>query len=411
MPEDVPMPSASIDRFVESHWSVPGAHLLRRALLDRSVRAAVFPFVLTRFLIVIIFILAINLTMLEPVTDVRHSSISVYKSSITQTLRLIALGGDSSWYIGIAREGYYQRPIDNLNQHNAAFFPLYPLLLRGAARITGGVELTGMLMSSIIFLLALILLHKTVGAFGLDEATAERAVFYVAAFPTSYFFSVPMTESLFLLLTVGSFYAAKRERWWLAGILGALASATRVPGITLFPALLLLYWQRHRGWPRMNIVGVFLIPAGLLAFICYLYLTTGNAFAFKDAQVAFGRNFGFFMHPLFYYVTNPHEVAVPWSFNLLNFAAAVLSFACGFVLVMRREWALAFYTLASIIIPLSAISLLSLTRYTMVIFPVFMILAEAGRSPRIDQTIRTIFVIMLGLMAALFAAKITIAMA
>src|SRR5205085_4568702 len=131
--------------------------------------------------------------------------------------------------------------------HKWAFFPVYPLVVRAAARLSGDYALSAMTLSNLFLLLALVLLHKTALVFGSDEKVADRAVLYAAAFPTSYFFSVAQTESLFLLLSVGWFYAARREQWLAAGLTGAVASARRAIGIVLLRALLVLYLQRRRG--------------------------------------------------------------------------------------------------------------------------------------------------------------------
>ncbi|MEA2172666.1 MAG: hypothetical protein QOD00_258, partial [Blastocatellia bacterium] len=97
-------------------------------------------------------------------------------------------------------------------------------------------------------------------------------------------------------------------------------------------------------------------------------------------------------------------------FKLLNFASAMLAFGCAFVLIKRRAWAFALFTLLSVIVPLSSLSLQGVDRYVMLIFPVFLVLSVAGRRPRLDQTIRAVFIALLALMAALFAARFSIAM-
>lgn len=98
------------------------------------------------------------------------------------------------------------------------------------------------------------------------------------------------------------------------------------------------------------------------------------------------------------------------SFLLLNFAAAVLTFVCVYLLIRRREWSLALYAFLTIVTPLSSSTLQSVGRYTMVIFPIYIALASIGNSRRIDQVIRLIFIALLGLMTALFAAHFSIAL-
>lgn len=380
---------------------------------DAAVRSALFAFGLTRLLILLVFILTTNFEIpIPPQTagDYKNPNIVIHKESVRPRLAELAGYGDGGWYMGIARDGYERRPFDAEEQHNWAFFPLYPLLLRLVSNITSGMALTGMALSSLLLLPALVLLYKLTISFGYDEATADRAVFYLAAFPVSYFFSLPMTESLFLLLTVGSFYAARRERWWTAGVLGALASATRVTGVVLLPVLCVLYWQQHRGRPRADVLKLLLIPLGLLSFMYFLDVITGDALAFRHVLGRWGRESGFFLRPLFEFLRHPQEISMSWDFRLLNFTASVVALACGVVLAKRREWALSLYVLAGIVIPLSSQLLQSHARYVMVVFPIFIVLAIWGRHPRVDQLIRTAFVTLLALMSALFAAHFSIAM-
>ncbi|MEA2176405.1 MAG: hypothetical protein QOD00_3997 [Blastocatellia bacterium] len=380
------------------------------------MRSALFAFALTRLIIFFILIMATNLSFDEPVRDfgpgVQEPRISLAREEVAQKLGRAMLYADGLWYANIARDGYERQPFDAGAQHTWAFFPLYPLMLRAASRLTGEYALTGSFLSNIFLLLALVLTHQTVRAFGYHESDADRTIFYMAAFPTSYFFSLPVTESLFLLLTVGCFLAARRGRWWLAGILGALATATRPTGILIMPGLLVQYWQTHRGekfW-RKELLALLPVPLGLLAFMFFLRETTGDALAFLKVQAAWGHRAGFFLRPLFDYLTNPLEISVRWDFRLLNFAAAVTTLACGIILAKRRQWSLSLYTLLCIIVPLSALALQSISRYALTIFPIFIILALAGRRPRLDQTIRAIFLTLLALMTAIFAIHFSTAM-
>ncbi|HEX2269877.1 MAG TPA: hypothetical protein VHH35_10090, partial [Pyrinomonadaceae bacterium] len=156
-------------------------------------------------------------------------------------------------------------------------------------------------------------------------------------------------------------------------------------------------------------IGLALVPAGLFAYMFYSWWLSGNAWAFKDAVAAWGRKPAFFLSPLFRYLIHPHTVIEPWNFNLLNAASALLAFGGIYLLLRRREWALAIYATSGLFLALSSGMLQSMDRYTLVLFPVFMGLAIATKSERTDQTIRFVFVILLGIMTALFAANYTIA--
>jgi len=262
---------------------------------------------------------------------------------------------------------------------------LMPLLMRGAGQVTGEVRVTGMVLSTVLLLLGLVLLHELALALGLEEAAARRAVLYTALWPTSVFFSLPTTESLFLLLCVASFWGAATGRMWLAGLAGALASATRPNGLLLLPALALLYLERHPGRPRREALWLLLVPVGLLAFAAFLKDLTGNALAFSDIQVRWGRAPGFFLSPLWNYLRRPWEVAVPWNFKLLNFAATLVGFwAVGFW-ALRKRWALAAYVLLGLLVPLSTQSVQSMARFVMIAFPVGLALGLVGQRERVHE--------------------------
>jgi hypothetical protein len=393
--------------------AVEGVPVLGSLFTDKSVRSGLFAFALTRAIVIFLFVVTMQIGFVygpRPVGEFQEVTLTLHHIPFAQTMQAIARRADGNWYIGIATEGYERLPFEASTQHNWTFFPLYPLIVRLVSTVTGDPVLTGLALANIFLLLALILLHKTTLAFGYEEEDARRTVLYLAAFPTSYFFSLFMTESLFLLLVVASFYSARRERWWLAGVCGALASATRVSGILLLPVLAVLYWQQHGRQFKSNVLGLLIIPTGLLAFMVYLHSITGNAFAFKDVQVAWGRKPGLFIVPLLKYLVDPLRIVDGWDFKIINFLAAMLAFTCALLLLKRRQWALGLFTLACVILPLSSQLLQSLGRYVLVIFPVFMTLALMGRSPRVDRLVVALFFSLLTLMTILNAAHWNLAM-
>jgi len=86
----------------------------------------------------------------------------------------------------------------------------------------------------------------------------------------------------------GCCVAALADRWWLAGILGAAASATRAQGVLLVAFLIVLCFQKRRGW-----FSILLVPCGLAAFCVFLWRITGNPFAFAGIQSEWQRSAGF----------------------------------------------------------------------------------------------------------------------
>lgn len=372
---------------------------------ERSMRSALFAWGLTRLLVFSLMILTAQLDRGTggTVETTREVKFSLAKLPVARLLRQTMIVADANWYVGIAENGYEKMDFKTDSTHNWAFFPLHPLLWGLAHKLTGEFAMTGIVLVNLLLLFALYLLHKTVLEFGYDAGVADRAVFYAAAFPVSYFYSMPLSESLFLLLTVGNFYAARRGRWGWAGATGALAAATRVTGVVLLPALIILYWQTHRRvWPPTRYLALFLIPSGLLAFMCHLYIITGNPLAFKDITVTWGRQPVFFLKTLWLYLKEPQIIASSWDFRLLNFAAAILVLVCGAVLAKWREWSLALFTFASAFVALSSGLLQSQARYAMVVFPIFIVLAVATRRLRASLALGTASLILLCLMTLLF---------
>lgn len=388
-----------------------------RVVRDRSLRYSFFVFLLTRLLVFGVFILTTNLSVLQSYRDPNNgiptyeAEIPIKRIQIGRQLRQIAPHGDSGWYMGLAQTGYERVPFESTHEHSWAFFPLFPLLLRFVSRVTHEYQLTAMFMNTLLFLPALFFCHKTILAMGMEASVADRAVFYLAIYPTSYFFSLPMSETLYLLLSAASFWSAARDRWYLAGIAGALTSVTRNPGILLFPALLILYYEQYGFRFARKLLGVLLVPLGLLSYMVFLYRITGNAFAAYQIQHAWGRNFSWnIVSPLWKYLTESGMLAQPWYLAGFHFAACVLGLAAALLLLKWRRWSLGFYVIAGILLPLASGSLASLTRYVMVLFPVFIPLAFAGRSSeKIDQAIRALFLVLLTLLSAMFAAHFSFA--
>jgi hypothetical protein len=165
-----------------------------------------------------------------------------------------AVRWDAIWFVAIAHGGYDDGP-------TAAFFPLYPLALR----VLGGSALAGILLSLACFLVALVVLQRLT-ELELGAEAGRWTVWALAFSPMAFFLSAVYSESLFLALTVGSVLAARRDRWAWAGILGALAAATRSTGVAVAFALVLLAFADGRRPKLSQLAWVGLVPLGLAAF-------------------------------------------------------------------------------------------------------------------------------------------------
>src|SRR3954471_3330754 len=201
---------------------------------------------------------------------------------------------DSVYYVQVAQDGYTQRK-------QAGFFPLYPLLMSVFDDVTGSAVIAGVLISLAAFVAALVLFERLAVLETGSTPIARRAVWLLALFPASLFFSAVYTEALFLLLSVGSFYAARQGRWAWAGILGGLAAATRNVGVMLLVPLALLYLngpredrpaQRGRFPLRGDAAWLALVPLGCAAVAAKMWQTFDDPFtAWTSQESYFGRHF------------------------------------------------------------------------------------------------------------------------
>ncbi len=140
----------------------------------------------------------------------------------------------------------------------------------------------------------------------LGEELARRTLLYVCIFPTAFFFFAAYNESLFLLLVAGAFLAMRRQRWWLAGLLGCLAALTRSAGLLLVVPYLYELWQVSilaeesrvtwcaRGVNILSILEralapILLIPLGTCIYSFYCWKMTGNPLEFAAVQYHWAR--------------------------------------------------------------------------------------------------------------------------
>ncbi len=188
---------------------------------------------------------------------------------------------DGKWYIEIATLGYSYA--DDGRWHSVAFYPLFPLLIRGGMALGMRAEIAGVFINSLAFLGALILLYFWVED-KYDSSAARWTTAVLAWCPFSLFCTVMYTEGLFLFLTASALRAFERGEYIWAAFWGALTTATRGPGLALIPAFLLTAWREKR--PPLAYAAGFASALGFLCFSLYCALHFGDALAFVSVQKA-----------------------------------------------------------------------------------------------------------------------------
>ncbi len=343
---------------------------------------------------IVLFIpLAVGYLFLAYNTNVSYTSIWNFTkpyAPVDSFLLFPWANSDGVHYLSIAGNGYA------LDGSNARFFPLFPMIVGGLSQIFGGGAtfgavqfFSGLFLSNLFFLLALIVFYKLI-RLDYPHFIATTSILFLLLFPTSFFFASIYSESLFFLLLLLSFYFARRGKWFTASFLGLLLCATRVVGIAILPALIYEYLRGDKGEkPRFrNIFFLVLIPLGLIAYMLFNLAKWGNAlwFFLAQGQMANNRSVETLTFPLqvvFRYgkilATVPTSQFVFWV-AFLEVSAFLVASVLLFIAWKKkiRDSYLLFGVFAFLISTLSG-TFNGLPRYVLVLFPMFIALALIKR--------------------------------
>jgi mannosyltransferase PIG-V len=300
---------------------------------------------------------------------------------------------DGAWYVVIATKGYgYLQPM------STAFFPLFPMLLRAGTALGGSPAIWGVLISLVATLFAMYFLYGIAEKLRGVEV-ARIAVLTFAFFPTAFFLNAAYTEALFAAFATGSFWAAYvRRNLLLGGILGALASATRNFGVFLLIPLGYEWLRNRRQFGWRGLWGIGLVPAGLLAYMTFLWAKFGDPLLFFSAQgeniwrreltdpvtaltvawVEASEGLSYLLDPATLFLERRGGEAVLEAYNTVSFAFLILLLVLvgvGFSVLPPNLSVYTFLvTLLPVLTPSPWAPLMGLPRYALGAFPLFIIL-------------------------------------
>ena len=139
--------------------------------------------------------------------------------------------GDSGWYHRIAEEGYFYIPGV---QSSIAFFPAYPLAVRGVGAVLGADASTAAGVVTLVCAAGVVMLFADWVRSRVPPRAAVVAVALLLVYPYSFFlYGSGYGDASFLLTVLGSFALLERRHYVLAGLVGALATAGRPVGIAV----------------------------------------------------------------------------------------------------------------------------------------------------------------------------------
>ena len=298
---------------------------------------------------------------------------------------------DGAWYSQIATGGYGDGA-----PASTAFFPLYPMLMKLGTFLGGGPALRGVLISLAATPFALFFLYRVAERL-YDRRAARAATLALAFFPTAFFLNAVYSEALFLALSAGAVWAALvRRNLVLAGALGALAAATRNLGTILVLPLFFEWLRYRREFGARGLAGITLVPAGFLGYVGFLWGRFGdplvsarqqdehwgrelaNPFAtLGEAWQAAGDGMTYLLDPetLFLSASATPTLEASNTLNLAFLALFVILLLVGFFVLPPG---LSLYALVVVLLPVltpaPSFPLMSLSRFLLGAFPVFLVL-------------------------------------
>lgn len=295
-----------------------------------------------------------------------------------ETLARMFCRWDCDWYLWLITKGYTTSSADGApGMTSYAFFPLFPLLAQALTKLGLSPVAAVVTLANLCFVAALFYVQRYARLLGLSVAASLIAVALLCFVPQGFVFSAGYTESLFLLLLVAAMYHMRREHYLLAGLAAAALSAVRANGVFFLVFALALILRRFgwrafvAPWQRPEVfVPVVLAPLGLFAFWAFCFHSTGDAFA-QMSSIEQGWQW---------------RSAAPWKNILRHFdgnAAARFWVICSLcvaalslLLWSRRRYEEFFLVAAILCLLWSGQIANSLLRYCIVLFPVWIALAQ-----------------------------------
>lgn len=333
-----------------------------------------------------------------------------------------------------------------------AFFPFYPILIHLLSiplsllqlNPIAAAALAGVIISALGTLAAMLALYDLTHE-ALGEDGGMRAVFYLLIFPTSFYFVQVYTEGLFVGLAFTCLAMLKRipapskehrggvaggagEHLVYAGLLAGAATLTRPVGVALVIPMAMVWIRMHKldlDWGRLHfkrplwplIWHALLAFAPLIIYLIWKFSYYGAAFDYVETYffgrppLDIGQGFtlwttifnkmiaGFFHLPYSY---NNQIVSVQFSANYL------IEFSCmliGFLAIprcLKTDPEVAWFSLAVFLIPLVS-GPPGIHRYILAAPALFITLARWGKNPVFDRAWTVASLLLMGLLAMLFA--------
>ncbi|WP_329284774.1 hypothetical protein [Streptomyces sp. NBC_01455] len=314
---------------------------------------------------------------------------------------------DGWWYQQIAAHGYHPALVPvpgatgliTVEGNSAAFFPLYPALMRLFSSCTGlGLFGAGLLVSVVASFAAALAIHAVTARIGGRRAGLAAAGLW-AVWPGSGMEWSAYSESLYVALAAWACYAVMRHHWLTAGLLTCAAGLTRPTATALIAALAVAAllavhrrWREVRRWgdapgpdgkrrrriaPR-PLAAVAIAPLGLVGYLGWVGYRMGDYDGyFKLQEGAWAHTFDYGRQTLDVFTSLPvghfdYLFASPFE-DLVGVGTVLLALiVLPLLLRLRPPPVLVVHTLLTIALVLGSQQIFgNVSRYLLPAFPLF----------------------------------------
>lgn len=334
--------------------------------------------------------------------------------TLEECFRQLCQRWDGSHYVNLVEQGYqgYQENGEHLF---LVFFPGYVWAVRLLRLVIPNTLAAGVALSCLSFGGACCYLYKLAEDY-YDARTARDALWYLSLFPFSFFFGTMMTEGMFLFLTAGACWYARKGCWGLFALFGVGAALTRMTGVLVIaPAVVELLGRerplapsvgeslRRRWKPVALRVPLLLSPLlGTGGYLLLNWAVDGDPFAFAVHQKHWYQGFLWVSRVMEYivrYFWDNRNASFGWATWFPALALFLAGWILLFLAVRRREHppSLLAYGFGLFLSTYCLSWLLSAGRYLSCCFPLFLFGARFTRDrPVLRNALLTAEAVFLG---------------
>jgi hypothetical protein len=280
---------------------------------------------------------------------------------------------DGALYLQLAERGY------TAGEKTAAFYPLWPTLVRIAAPLCGGSHLAAsLLLANLLAILATVLMFDLARRKVGTEA-ADLSVLLLLAWPGAFFLALPYSEPLFVVLALLFLRGLTTGSYRVAGPAAFAMALARPPGVfAVLPFAVDAFLRHRRGEPMGRRALWIAAPVlGWMTWLLWMQLATGDWAAGLEAQKLFA-----VQSSVGSLVDLPGLVVSFFDVDYLHaYRNGFLDRAmfAWFLVCLPALWKLDrvwfFYALSLGLVPALAAHFTSYVRYSMALLPLFVVTA------------------------------------